>query len=62
MEKMKARINAMGTEVNCCWKETHKFQDAMKELEDGAFEFLARMMGGSGGEDEGKDKRDGHRS
>ena len=32
---MKAGINAMGTEVNSCW---NKLQDAMKELEDGAFE------------------------
>ena len=38
MEKMKAGINAMGTEVNSCWKEIHELQDAIKELEDGAFE------------------------
>ena len=35
MEKMKAGINAMGTEVNSCWKEIDTLQDAMKELEDG---------------------------
>lgn len=37
MEKMKAKINSMSTEVSSCWKEIHKLQDAMKELEDGAF-------------------------
>ena len=37
MEKMKAKINSMSTEVNSCWKEIHKLQDAMKELEDVTF-------------------------
>ncbi|KAF8455806.1 hypothetical protein BGX38DRAFT_1266702 [Terfezia claveryi] len=37
MEKMKAKINSMSTEVSSCWKEIYKLQDAMKELEDGAF-------------------------
>jgi len=37
MEKMKAKINSMSTEVSSCWKEIHKLQDAVKELEDGAF-------------------------
>ena len=38
MEKMKPGINVMGTEGDSHWQDTHKLQDAMKELEDGAFE------------------------
>lgn len=37
MEKLKAKVNSMSTEVSSCWKEIHKLQDAMKELEGAAF-------------------------